>query len=152
MLLAMNCGCIVEFGVRTGRSTRAFAAGLKGALFSYDIADPKGEMPKNTDQFEWLFTKANTAFLKSIPDCDLLFIDTLHAESQVMAELRHAPSVRKWIVLHDTYLFGEYGEDQSGERGIGYAISAFLRENSECWRKVYVTNACNGLTILERIA
>jgi hypothetical protein len=48
------------------------------------------------------FTQANTAELPSIPECDVLLIDSLHTYAHVMAELKHATSVKETIIFHDT--------------------------------------------------
>jgi len=65
-----------------------------------------------------------------IASCDLLFIDTRHTADQLTWELqRHAGKVRQRIVLHDTQILGERGED--GGPGLLVALRAFLREFPE---------------------
>ena len=50
-----------------------------------------------------------------------------HTADQLTRELqRHAGKVRQRIVLHDTQIFGERGED--GGPGLLVALRAFLRE------------------------
>ena len=83
-----------------------------------------------------------------IDETDLLFIDTRHTAEQLWSELdRHALKVRRWIVLHDTQIFGERGED--GGPGLLPAIRRFLNENPE-WSVVHHTQANHGLTVLSR--
>lgn len=147
---ATQSNVVVEFGVRTGNSTAAFLAGLEksdGFLYSYDIKQPQCGF----DSGWWEFTQADTGKLDAIPECDTLFIDTLHTAAQVEAELRQAKYVRKWILLHDTMLFGDKGEGQGGGFGITHAIYCFLRDNHGAWRIKDHLPHNNGLLILERL-
>ena len=154
--LAQQCQTIVEFGVRSGNSTCAFLAGLstrpeKTALYSYDIENYIGQIlrydPPTAQRAFWFFSQEDTTKLATIPNCDLLFIDTLHTHNQVVLELRHAPAVSRWIVLHDTELFGIQGE--RGEPGIRSAIRQFLERNHN-WRVLYEYRHNCGLMILEK--
>ncbi len=147
----------VEFGVRSGNSTIALLAGLSDAnalctLHSYDIEKPQFE-PPSLDRCAWNFTRADTAKLDDIPVCDLLFIDTLHTAAQVTAELRHVARVRKWIIFHDTVLFGCRDEGTDAPRGICHAIWEFLASlEGRSWRPLlHHPNNC-GLLVLERFA
>ena len=147
-LLAMGCSHITEFGVRTGNSTAAFLAGLPltGRLHSYDINTPNFSAPEDCVS-RWQFTCANTAQLSDLEPTDLLFIDTLHTYDQVKAELRHANRARKWLVFHDTELFGTSGE--IGQPGINRAIDEFRLQNSH-WVEFANCRHNNGLLILRR--
>jgi hypothetical protein len=60
---------------------------------------------------------------------------------------RHADKVRRWIVLHDTQIFGERGED--GRPGLLPAVQRFLNENPD-WSVISHTQANHGLTVLSR--
>ena len=149
---------IVEFGVRTGNSTLALLLGLNEGggenttLYSYDINPPNVNVAlkafDGVDCTRWVFHQQDTADPNlKIPNCDLLFIDTLHTEAQVRAELCHHHMVRRWIILHDTVLFGEYGEN--GQPGINRAINEFLR--NPYWTQRFLFQHNCGLTVLERI-
>lgn len=147
--LAEHCTHITEFGVRTGNSTVAFAAGLKpdGKLVGYDINPPMLGLPRS-----WEFIQADTGKLEDIAETDLLFIDTLHDCAQVAAELRHGKRVRKWIVFHDTVLFGTREESTGIPPGINQAIWDFLAANWREWRvEQHVSHNC-GLLTLRRTA
>lgn len=148
-LLATRCTHIVEFGVRTGNSTVAFLAGLPsdGKLVSFDINPPSFALPTDMGG-KWAFMQANTALLPLIEETDLLFIDTLHTHDQVVAELKHGNQARKWIVLHDTVLFGNRGEN--GQPGISTAITDFLMQNPH-WQIFADCLHNNGLLVLERL-
>ena len=151
--LATQCTHITEFGVRTGNSTVAFLAGLTPffatELQSYDLNPPQFEPPpmEPNSLLRWRFTQTDTGQLPAIAPTDLLFIDTLHTAAQVEAELRHAAQVRRFLVFHDTVLFGERGE--IGQPGIMPAIEAFRRAHPE-WREFCHMRNCNGLLVLER--
>lgn len=150
---AAQCGSIVEFGVRTGNSTCALLYGLEsslfgGTLYSYDYRQHEFECPP-LEKANWVFECANTAELKEIQLCDLLFIDTLHTASQIEQELKKEAYVRRWILMHDTTRWGDIG-DHNGETGITSAIYEFLIANRE-WRIERHWRNCNGLTLLERV-
>lgn len=149
--LAFKCNTIVEFGTRSGHSTAALLAGLDNtvgtALHSYDIA-PQQFTPAALDLVTWHFTQADTSDLYAIPECDLLFIDTLHTCDQVRAELRCARYVRRWIAFHDTVLFGWRDEHPGHGPGIMQAILEFLAEHPQ-WRVLSHNPANNGLLVLE---
>jgi hypothetical protein len=84
-----------------------------------------------------------------IEGTDLLLIDTWHVYEQLKQELRlHGGKVRKYIVLHDTTTFAEYGETP-GHRGLWSAVEEFLAQGT-FWLKQRRANN-NGLTILERV-
>lgn len=160
--LAKSCNHITEMGIRNVVSTWAFMLRDPVTLVGIDIHDngniieAKGLYPK------WNFTKADTTKIE-IEKTDLLFIDTLHIYSQLKKELElHAKNVRKYIVLHDTFTYGNIDEPtdwQSPEiltnylieqkTGLRPAINEFLELNKDWFIfKEYKNN--NGLTILKR--
>lgn len=149
--LAKQCDSIIEFGVRTGKSTRAFL--YSGTpLKSYDL--------ELNSELESLFYYAkqqgqNVDYIRAnvlgivIEPVDLLFIDTWHVYDQLKQELKiHGNKATKYIVFHDTFTFGLVGED--GGMGLIPAIMEFLIENPH-WKVKYFFTNNNGLTVLERI-
>lgn len=149
--LAIGCIRVAEFGVRSGNSTVSLLAGLDvygGELFSYDI-NPAGLQIPTMERAAWTFTQANTAELTEIPECDGLFIDTLHTAAQVAAELKHAHRVADWIAFHDTVLFGTRDEDTGAEIGICHPIWEFLAANHEWRPAAHYPENC-GLLVLRR--
>ena len=154
--LALECDHIVEGGVRYVVSTWAFLLGCAsrgGIVVSYcynmlpeiqralDICAAEGVKWEFHDG-DWL--------QQTIPETDLLFIDTNHEFWQLTAELsRHAPKARKYIVMHDTESFRDVGAD--GKRpGMWQAVQNFVDQGK--WRiKAHYPHQ-NGLTILERVA
>lgn len=149
--LAKQCDSIIEFGVRTGKSTRAFL--YSGTpLKSYDL--------ELNSELESLFYYAkqqgqNVDYIRAnvlgivIEPVDLLFIDTWHVYDQLKQELKiHGNKATKYIAFHDTFTFGLVGED--GGMGLIPAIMEFLMENPH-WKVKYFFTNNNGLTVLERI-
>jgi len=149
-LLATQCRAVTEFGVRSGVSTAALLAGIVGRqgtrLTSYDIV-----RCEEVDELEaaggcaFKFILGNSCDVE-IEKTDLLFIDTYHSGNQLWEELtRHHRSVKRWIVLHDTVVFGVTGEN--GEPGLMLAVRRFLAEFPQ-WSIVAEYRNNNGLTIL----
>lgn len=162
--LGMECESITEFGTRRGASTRAFLRSSANKIRAYDI--------QLFEHVETLFVHARNAgkdaqYIKGntleieIEECDLLFIDTWHANKQLAAELaRHGNRAKKYIAFHDTHTYAVRDEkidwqnykDKHAIPGEGLlpAIIEFLIQNRH-WRfKEHRTNN-NGLTILERV-
>lgn len=151
--LAKECSTVIEMGVRTGVSTRAFLA-ADVELLSFDLfLDPLVQK---------LFEKA-AAVGKSVQyvqadvinieveEADLIFIDTLHTYSQLRQELLlHGNKAKKYLIFHDTYTYGLKGEDPRDNKGLLPALIEFMIDNPH-WRfKTFKTNN-NGMTVLERV-
>ncbi|MCA9058461.1 MAG: class I SAM-dependent methyltransferase, partial [Planctomycetaceae bacterium] len=147
--LTSESDVVVEFGMRHGVSTVALLAGQPKRLISYDLnQDPIAEVLKQRQgDTEFSFVQGDSLSV-TIEPCDLLFIDTRHTADQLTQELqRHAAKVRRRIVLHDTQIFGERGED--GGPGLLPALRRFLKERPE-WSVVSHTQANHGLTVISR--
>lgn len=145
---AALCDVVVEFGVRHGASTSAFLAAKRPLVYSYDKFQHSFECPE-LDAYRWTFTQQDTGEIVDIPECDLLFIDAGHAESNVRAELRHHARVRKWIIFHDQIEWGSRSDVKPEGLGINAAIYPFLAAHHE-WRVAAAWNNCRGLLVLER--
>jgi cephalosporin hydroxylase len=151
--LAAQCESVTEFGVRHGVSTVALLAGRPQVMRSYDVVKYSEvqhleRLATQTGQTRFEFIQGSSLTVEIEPT-DLLFIDTLHNAKQLSQELeRHAPQTRKWIVLHDTEIYGEHGDD--GGPGLLHALRKYLREHPE-WsvRNHYQNNY--GLTVLTRL-
>lgn len=149
--LASQCDHVTEFGMRHGVSTVALLAGQPKHFITYDLnQDPiAGELKKRQGKCDFEFVQASS-LSADIHPTDLLFIDTRHTADQVYAELtRHAAKVWRWIVLHDTRVYGEVGED--GGPGLLPGIRRFLRERPE-WTVIRHDHNNNGLMVLSRSA
>lgn len=152
-----ECDHITEMGVRGIYSTWALLASSPKKLISYDLEDPSNWGGNINDVYEtaeaynldFSFIKANVLEIE-IEETDFLFLDTWHIYEQVRDELKlHSGKVRKYIAFHDIVSWGEVGET-AGYRGINYAISEFLENNSD-WaiKEKFLNN--NGLLIIERV-
>ena len=151
VFLANQCNHVTELGVRDGSSSKAFLYS-NATVRSYDI--------KLTDVAKQLFDQAkqhgknavlyegDSLCIANFEETDLLFIDTYHTGTQLIQELtKYSNHVRKYIVLHDTELFGEKGEDSAP--GLKYALNAFVSLNTGWVVGLHFANN-NGLTILIR--
>lgn len=157
---ASQCRHVTEFGVREAHSTIALMAGLAGKtggkLVSYDIdSSPMVKWLKRIElPCEWEFYEQDTGDPGlRIAMTDMLFIDTLHTFAHVTKELRQGDRVRKYLAFHDTAT-NEYRDEVHSDlpnQGIIPAIERFLVQSPNKWKLVYMTRACNGLLVLERV-
>lgn len=141
---ADECESVVEFGVRGCVSLYAFLESNAKKITAVDILDV------------WIPPVEKLTFICAddlkieIEPTDMLFVDTAHNYKQCIHELNlHAKNVSKYIGFHDTFIFGEHGDD--GGKGLNYAINEFMKNNKE-WVLDYVTQVNNGLTIIKRNA
>lgn len=139
---ADSCNHITEMGVRGCVSLFAFLSSSASKVVAVDILNVAvPECDKLT------FICADDLEIE-IEETDFLFIDTAHNYNQCISELRlHSGNVKKYIAFHDTFIFGEHGDDQG--KGLNYAIREFLLNGT--FKEVYRTNKNNGLTIIERV-
>ncbi len=147
--LAAQCTAIVDCGMRFDVSSVALAHGaaLNTRLATLYVVSEKepAEVP-NLKRLTGA-TRARVEYVQGdsltadVPECDLLFLDTIHTGERLAAELeRLAPKVRRYIVRHDTVIFG-------GQ--LMPAVRAFVRGNPE-WTVVRHDRNNNGLLILSR--
>lgn len=165
---ASECEHITEMGVRTVVSTWAFLESKPKRLVSIDIQPCPIQLASDlakTAGIDFEFIQADTSSPDlDIEETDLLFIDTWHVYEQLTVEFKlHSHKAKKYIVLHDTTTFGEFGETASkaiinpmtGEiemvrrKGLWPAVEEFLKENKN-WKVKERFTHNNGLTILER--
>jgi FkbM family methyltransferase len=151
--LADECNTVVELGVRTGISTRALLVS-RARLYSYDISLEQSvtnlfNLAKQAGKV--CSYESADSLTMTIPETDLLFIDTYHTYAQLSAELRqHHSRAKKYIAFHDTFTYG-LKTDQDPKKGILTAIMEFMVEHPE-WRLKYHTSENNGFTVLEKSA
>lgn len=180
--IASECNTVVEFGVRWMVSIFSFATSGCKNLLAYDINHPAGFDKYKFDQLEmyckkyrinFQFFQKDVLLLETIPECDLLFLDTIATYFQCKCELTlFSNKVKKYIVIHDTDLYAEQDEMsvtkeewinkynsneiiksiikfENNSSGLTKAINEFLELNPE-WEvfEKYTNN--NGLTILKR--
>lgn len=150
--LAKECETVVEMGVRTGVSTRAFL-NTNVKLMSFDIIlNPKVQelfsvAKKHGKDVQYI--KEDVLNIE-IDEVDMLFIDTLHTYEQLKRELKlHGNKAKKYLAFHDTYTFGLVGEDGRDRKGLLTAILEFMSDNPHWKIRTHKTNN-NGMTVLER--
>jgi hypothetical protein len=144
---------VTEFGTRRGVSTFALLRAVPERLVAYDW-----ERLPEVDQIESLarlqgvdFTFHQEDTLRAyIEPTDFLFVDTVHTYRQLEAELAtHGASVRRYLILHDTEIYGEREED--GGAGLWPAIADFVHRNP-AWCLLDYRTVNNGLTVLGRLS
>jgi hypothetical protein len=146
--LALQCHDVVELGVRTGISTRAF---LRAAQFGVKLRSVDLELDANVQQLFWMAERhgypvqliQHDSRTFETDGCDLLFIDTWHTGEVLRAELnQHGQKVRKFIAFHDT------APDSAGPE-LWPVIHEFLANNPS-WRVEYQNDNNNGLLVLAK--
>lgn len=148
-----KCDHITEFGLRGGESTCAFLAAKPEVLITYDIdanchqTFDRLKPYANGTRFSFVCADTSKEGKLKIEKTDLLFIDTLHTYAQAKKELLQADRVDKYILMHDTEIFGATGE--GGGKGLTLAIIEFLRRTKKWQIHKHFSNN-NGLTILKR--
>lgn len=146
--LATGCQTVVEFSKRR-ESLVAWAASGAKRVVSYNLerdplVDRVAELCSNVQ-----VSPRTSDMVPQIEECELLFIDSTHTEDVLTKELnKYHTKVNHYIVLHDTAIYGERGEDgQAG--GLRLAMRKFMRANPE-WSVVYHTQDQYGLTVLSK--
>ena len=160
--LASQCTSVVEMGVRGGCSAYALAAGLEIStakdrwMLYLDInacQNPKLEELAKAAGIKIEFQQTDSRYVE-LPECSLLFIDTLHSYGQLKTELDlHHTKARDFIVMHDTdapWGYKNEVDDGSPDRGLWPAIEEFLDEHKSDWSLLKRYRNCHGLTILAR--
>lgn len=176
--LAKECNSIVECGVKKIVPSWSFVKGLfENGSNSKILTSVDNDQPAELTLLESVCLNNNILFkfikgndvLVTLPDCDLLFIDTWHIYGHLKRELELlSPLTKKYIVMHDTSIDGIYGEtvrmgydanQQALEhgypveevlKGLQPAIEEFLDSHSE-WILHAKYEHNHGLTILKRL-
>jgi len=149
---AEECDVVVELGVRSVVSTWAFLAAKPKVLISVDLHhpshyiyyDPNGcnldlaaKLAK--EQLTFFEFICHDSITVQLPNCDLMFFDTLHTFGHLTAELNsHSDKVRKYMIFHDTVTF----KDE-----LMPAINNFLKVDKD-WEIHNVFYNNNGLLVL----
>lgn len=154
--LADECESAFELGVQRVVTTWAFLASSLRSLTSVDLVHPSvfgtafetAELAAAEAGKDFRFVQASTLDV-ALHEVDLTFIDTFHVYEQLLAELRRfSPFTNKYIVLHDTEVFGEIGEDRTSQ-GLKPAVDQFLQESPSWFISAHYRNN-HGLTVLAR--
>lgn len=148
--LASQCSTVVELGTRNAVSTTALLAGQPTVLVTYDlnVTNEARMLSPLAGRTSYQCEKGDSTTVEIPDNCDLLFVDTdPHTEERVWAELsKHKNKLTRYVVFHDTEIFGErYGE----QPGVMHAVRRFLKENKE-YSVVYSAKNNNGLLVISK--
>jgi hypothetical protein len=171
---AKKCDHVTEMGAREGNSTSAFlyANPKKFVSYDYQYKNPEPHLEGKIKELILILESAKTQGINceyigadvlsiEIEETDLLFIDTWHCYEQLKRELElHGKNVRKYIIFHDTTLYGKIGEgyphsdpnhpqkdNLDGSGGILFAIDEFLELNTN-WVIEYQTEENCGIIVI----
>lgn len=165
-----ECDSVAELGVRWVTGTWAFLYGLREENKDYHLPkkyvgididpiekwDPsalnllkQGAKQRAIDYNFIQVSSIDPNIINSLPNFDLVFVDTLHTYDQVKKELDiwHLKT-NKYIMFHDTTLF-RYGGFDGDTIGIWPAITEFLTNHPE-WEMWETIPSSPGLTIIKR--
>jgi len=144
-------GCNVAVSLGIGKGDAAFALLLS---CQHHISIDSAPSRDTLNFLNEYFGSKSSSIIQStnepieLEKFDVLFVDSVHTADCVEKELKaHAHKVNKFIIFHDTHIFGDVGED--GEEGIKKPIYEFLSHNQE-WKIIYNENHNNGLIILAK--
>lgn len=142
---------IKELGVCQGGTLAAMMLEHPKILHGYDIATYYYNPYKNLfndyakeHNIDFKYIGMSSLDTNSVYECDLLHIDSLHEPDHLMQELRlHAPTVSKYIVLHDTANF-------KTSAGLFKVIAKYITEVEQSWKIVdhYIHRV--GYTVIQR--
>lgn len=146
---AEKCDHVTEFSNRK-ESTIAFMAAKPKTLISFNMeAGPGTARAKQLLEDEgcsFVHHRAGSKGRTEIERTDLLFLDLDHTYNEVYRELvTFGPYVSRFIILHDTQLFGFRGSDNGP--GLFLAIRDFFKNNPQ-WQVLRHDQHQHGLTIL----
>ena len=144
-------GCNTAVSLQIGKGDAAFSLLLGCHLhISVDPSPAQDTINFLNDYFgkKSIVIRQNTCEPIDIDNFDVLMVDSFHTAKNVEKELKaHAHKVNKFIIFHDTFLYGEVGDD--GGEGIKKPIYEFLSNNQE-WKIIHEANNNNGLIILAK--
>lgn len=135
---------IVELGVARGDTSRIFLQCARQKVIGVDIAgwllDKSIYDYAESLGVEYEFINKHDLLIDPI-DCDILFIDSSHAEEHTYQELKKfSPAVKKFIALHDI--------NPSFETLLGF--DRWYAEEGECWEEYYRDYNNCGLLVIQR--
>jgi GT2 family glycosyltransferase len=144
-------GCKTAVSLQIGKGDAAFSLLLGCQLHISVDPNPAQDTINFLNEYfgkKSIVIRQNTCESIDVENFDVLMVDSHHTASNVEKELKaHAHKVNKFIIFHDTFLYGEIGDD--GGEGIKKPIYEFLSNNQE-WKIIHEVNNNNGLIILAK--
>jgi uncharacterized protein (UPF0305 family) len=181
---AVKCVNILQLGMKDGTCTWALLKGLSDNTSnenkwmitcdkkSYPIVKKIQDISKE-EKISFTFFEKNNLDIDIINNdylkngVDMIFINTWHVYGQLKRELEiYSRIVKKYIVIHGTDSYGEYGEaieehqnilkrsENSGipvneiVKGVKFAIDEFLENNKNEWVIDIIRSCGQGVTVL----
>lgn len=142
--LADECQHVTEFSIRR-ESFIALAASRAKAVYSLNLERNDPFYRRILELQPQRFGLTDREFPDPIPT-DLLFFNDKHTGDRLSYCLQvHGPHSRHYIVIHNSGIYGEVGED--GKPGLLPALRAWLRSHPE-WSVIRHIPDQYGLTIL----
>ena len=142
---------VKEIGVCQGGTLAAMMMEKPKVLHGYDVAayyfEPYRSLFENyakENNIEFSYHEISSLDKRSVYECDLLHIDSLHQPAHLMQELKlHAPTVKKYIAFHDTANF-------KTSSGLFKTIAQYITEVEQSWKIVdhYIHRV--GYTVIQR--
>ena len=134
--LATDAGTVVELSKRR-ESTACLLAGRPRQLVSFQrepdsLIDALHFIVKQTNPLpiQTFTTHAGDSLDVTIPDCDVLFVDSIHSASRIYAELaKHGDKVAKKIAIRGTAAFGDVAEG-GNEPGLYFGLAKWFEEQA----------------------
>ena len=146
-----DASVIVELGVATGHTSKIFMECATEKVYGIDIVTPPLRELYSyawNNRVDYEFIHASTLDVPPIY-CDILFVDSHHAEDHVYKELIHfSPLVREMIAIHDTSPILRMKDAKLF--GADLAVKRFLDED-DAWDVYYQDHLVCGLTVLKRV-
>lgn len=151
---ASKCSSIAEIGLDSPALTISLLAGAPRHYMGYAQSLEECQSQQKLLESISCDTECQVAIgislAFSLGVVDLLVLNTSHTYTRLRAELnKYAPSVLKYIVIPQTYAYGDRGQD-GHTPGVSQAILEFSQTNSN-WQIVYNQTINNGMTVLENI-
>ena len=142
---------VKELGVCQGGTLAAMMLEHPKVLRGYDIAayyyDPYAHLfldYAKENSIDFSYQEISSLDKRTVYDCDLLHIDSLHDPKHLMDELTlHAPTVSKYIVFHDTANF-------RNSSGLFKVIAEYITEVEQSWKLVDHFIHSVGYTVIQR--
>ena len=142
---------VKEIGVCQGGTLAAMMMEKPKVLHGYDVAayyfEPYRSLFENyakENNIEFSYHEISSLDKRSVYECDLLHIDSLHQPAHLMQELKlRAPTVKKYIAFHDTANF-------KTSSGLFKTIAQYITEVEQSWKIVdhYIHRV--GYTVIQR--
>lgn len=147
-----ECDTVKELGVCQGATLAGMLLSRPKRITGIDI-DNQYFTPYQSlfydyakdNNIDFEFIKGSSIDPALVTSVDLLHIDSYHVYEHLLKELKtHAPTVKKYIVFHDT-------RNTKSAPGLLKAIAHYITEIEQTWQIVdhYITNA--GYTVIKRV-